>query len=123
MGTTQQKLQAIAWAFLRYLTYSVQYWLLLQFFGIEVSVLEAFAAIATIFLIQTGIPLPLVGAFLARAEIALFIWGYFEASEISILAATFGLFIINLALPALLGALFIVIINVQKSPAYEKNAV
>ncbi|MBK7873111.1 MAG: flippase-like domain-containing protein [Saprospiraceae bacterium] len=49
MGTTHQKLQAIAWAFLRYLTYSVQYWLLLQFFGIGVPVLEAFAAIATIF--------------------------------------------------------------------------
>lgn len=114
MCTDRQKWQAIGWAAVRYVTYSVQYWLLLEFLGIHLPVLAAFGAIATIFLIQTGVPLPPVGAFLARAEIALFIWGHFGANEISILVATFGLFIINLALPALLGAIFIVKIKVLK---------
>ncbi|MDX1942244.1 MAG: lysylphosphatidylglycerol synthase transmembrane domain-containing protein [Saprospiraceae bacterium] len=123
MCNDQQKLQAIAWALLRYLTYCVQYWLLLHFLRMDVPILDAFAAIATIFLIQTGFPLPPIGALLARAEIALYIWGYFNVHEISVLAATFGLFIINLALPALLGAIFIVITNIKKSPAYEKIAV
>lgn len=121
--TSRQKLTALGWAALRYMTYSMQYWLLLQFLGIYVPILAAFAAIATIFLIQTGVPLPPVGAFLARAEIALFVWGSFGANEISILAATFGLFIINLTLPALLGAIFIVKIKVLKLSGYEKNAV
>ncbi len=123
MCTDHQKWQAIGWAMLRYMTYSLQYWLLLEFLGIHLPVLAAFAAIATIFLIQTGVPLPPAGAFFARAEIALFVWGSLGANEISILAATFGLFIINLALPALLGAIFIVKIKVLKLSGYEKNAV
>ncbi len=111
---------ALGWATARYLTYATQYWLMLLFLGIDVPPEAAFASIATIFLIQTGIPLPLFGALLARAEIALFVWGQFDANELSILAATFGLFIINLALPALPGAIFIVRINKTKSSAYEK---
>jgi len=90
--------------------------------GVDVPFGAAFAGIATIFLVQTGIPLPLAGSLLARAEIALFMWGTFDANELSILAATFGLFIINLALPALLGAVFIVKINEPKTIDYEKNA-
>lgn len=99
------RFRALQWAALRYITYSTQYWLLLQFFGIEVPVLAAFAGIATIFLIQTGVPLGAGVALVARGEIALYVWGYFGANDISVLAATFLLFIINLALPALLGAI------------------
>lgn len=112
--TQRQRWRSLGWALARYLTYSTQYWLMLLFLGIDVPFGAAFAAIATIFLVQTGIPLPLIGSLLVRAEMALFIWGKFGANELSILAATFGLFIINLALPALLGAVFIVKINESK---------
>ncbi len=104
----QLRLRALGWAAARYLVYTIQYWLLLLFLGIDVPTEAAFAGIATIFLIQTGVPLPLLGALLARAEIALLVWGQFHANELSILAATFGLFIINLVLPALPGAILLV---------------
>lgn len=108
-------------AFLRYLIYSSQYFLLLLFFGVAVRPEAAYAGIATIFFIQTGLPLPPLMGLLARGEIALLVWGAFGANEFSILAATFALFIINLATPALLGLTFIVKTNVLKSLGYEKN--
>ncbi len=108
VATDRQRWRALGWAFLRYTVYSLQYWLLMQVMGANVALVAGLAAIATIFLIQTGLPLPLLGVLAARAEIALWIWGRFNVNEISVLAATFGLFIINLALPALPGAIFIV---------------
>ncbi len=113
--------RALGLAFLRYFIYLLQYYCLLQFFGIHVSMIAAFSGIATIFLIQTSIPLPPIWDLLARGEVALQIWGVFEANELSILAATFSLWIINLILPALIGTIFIININVLKSLGYEQK--
>lgn len=112
---------ALIFSVLRYVVYTLQYYFILKFFGIQVSLLNALAGISTIFLIQTSVPLPPLMGILARGEIALFIWSFFGANEISILAATFGLFIINLSIPALLGVVVIVKINVLKSLGYENE--
>ena len=109
-------------AAVRYLVYSTQYALLLRFFSVEVPPDAAFAGIATLFFIQTGLPLPPLLGLVARGEIALLVWGVFGANAFSVLAATFSLFIINLATPALLGMVFVVKINVLKSIGYEKDA-
>lgn len=107
--------RALFFAWARYFTYCFQYWLLLRFFGVEISVLEAWPGIATIFFLQTSVPLPPAISLLARGEIALLVWTAFGVNELSVLAATFGLFILNLCLPALLGGWFIVKTNVLKS--------
>ncbi|MEL6923410.1 MAG: lysylphosphatidylglycerol synthase transmembrane domain-containing protein, partial [Bacteroidota bacterium] len=113
--------QALGFAFLRYLTYCLQYYLLLRFFGIEVPLLAALAGIATIYLLQTSLPvMPLLGIF-ARVEIALFVWGIFSENDLSILASTFGLWILNVVTPALIGTVLIANINVLKSLGYESE--
>jgi len=105
----------------RYLVYSLQYYCMIRFVGIEVPFWGAMSGVATIFLIQSSVPLPPLAALLARGEAALIIWGHFSDNKLGILASTFGLFIINLCLPALLGLVFIVKINVLKSLGYEKK--
>jgi hypothetical protein len=70
------------------------------------------AGIATIFLVQASVPLPPAMGLLARSEIALFVWGFFTQDHVDILAATFSLFVINIAVPALLGLVFIVQVNI-----------
>lgn len=107
--------KVLGYAMLRYLVYSVQYFLMLRYFGIEVNLIEGMAGIATIYLFQTSIPLPPLMGLMARGELAIFIWGNFSANEISILAATFVLWLINLIIPALIGALFISSVNIVKS--------
>lgn len=107
--------RALLFSWARYFTYCFQYWLLLRFFGMEVTFAEAWPGIATIFFLQTSVPLPPAISLLARGEIALLVWTAFGANELSVLAATFGLFILNLCLPALLGGWIIVKTNVLKS--------
>ncbi|MEZ4932695.1 MAG: lysylphosphatidylglycerol synthase domain-containing protein [Saprospiraceae bacterium] len=112
---------ALAFAFLRYLTYTLQYYFLLKFYGLPVPFMLGLAGIATIFFVQASIPLPPIMGLLARGEIAIFIWGFFSEDQVSILAATFTLFVINIAVPALLGLVFIVQANILKSLGYDNK--
>lgn len=110
---------ALGLAAARYATYSFQYYCLLAFFGVALPPVAALAGIAAIFLIQASLPLPPVLGLLARGEAALLSFGAYSANSVGILAATFGLFIINLCLPALLGMAVIVRINILKSLGYD----
>ena len=114
---------ALGMAVARYAVYSLQFFCLLVFFGFEAPAWAALAGIATIFLIQTSIPLPPALGLLARSEAALLALGPQGGEEIAILAASFALFIINLCLPALLGMAAILKINVLKSLGYEIEVV
>lgn len=100
------------YSLLRYAVYTSQYMLLLYFFGVSSSVVLLLIAVSTIYLVQSSIPIPPMFGILARAEIALVILGVSSANELSILSATFTLWIINLLIPSFLGLLVILKINV-----------
>lgn len=104
-----------AWALLRYIVYTTQYFLLLRFFGIEMSLSDGLAGISTLFLLQTGLPLPPVTGLLARGNLAVGLWAQFGGGAAESLAATFSLWIINLILPAFLGTFFIFYVKTTKS--------
>jgi hypothetical protein len=120
--TRRELLQTLLWAFIRYAIYVIQYYLMVRFFGIDVELLRGLSCIATIYLLQTSIPLPPVVGLLARGEIAVKIWGLFTDNNLSILAATYTLWVINLILPALIGLVFILQLNILKSLGYEKKS-
>ena len=79
----------------------------------------AFLTIAFIFFLQTFLPLPPGTALLMRGELAINIWGEYADNPITIFAVSFGLWAINVAVPALIGMIFIVNINVLKSLGYD----
>lgn len=97
-----QVLRGLFLALLRYGVYVTQYYVMLRFSAVVLSPGAAFTGAGSIYLIQTGLPLPPLLGFLARGEIAILVWQAWHISPLRILAATYGLFIINLAIPALL---------------------
>jgi Lysylphosphatidylglycerol synthase TM region len=119
--TNAELTDILKWAYIRYFIYSTQYFLLLRFFGIDIGLLPAYFSISAIFLIQTSIPLPPVMGLLARGNVAVQVWSFFGANQMSILATTFGLWIINLILPALFGTFFIFNVNITKSLGYDED--
>ncbi|NJL74481.1 MAG: hypothetical protein HC892_05005 [Saprospiraceae bacterium] len=121
--TSKELSTALGISTLRYFVFSSQYYLMLQFFGIQLSLLTGLSGVATIYLLQSGIPLPPLIDLLARGELALFIWKPFSEDEISILGSTFLVFILNLIIPSLIGAVFIFKVNILKSLGYEKESV
>ncbi|NJN33958.1 MAG: flippase-like domain-containing protein [Saprospiraceae bacterium] len=111
-------LRTLFWAAARYGIYGIQYFWAVSFFGIKVPFLMASASIATIYLLQTSVPLPPFLSVIARGELALKIWGITSGSptdnSLNILAATFLIWIINLIFPAFIGLIFLLNINYFK---------
>jgi hypothetical protein len=106
---------------LRYVIYSFQYILLLSFFAVNLPLLSSLEAISTQFLLQTGIPLPPLFGLIARGEISLLVFGYYEVNELSILAASFLLWGINLMIPAILGLMILMRNNILKSFGFNAD--
>jgi uncharacterized membrane protein YbhN (UPF0104 family) len=117
--TMQQLALVLLYALLRYMVYSFQYYLLLKFFGVHINLANAFLTIAFIFFLQTFLPLPPGTALLMRGELAVNIWAEYAHNPITIFAVSFGLWLINVAVPALIGMVFISNINVLKSFGYD----
>jgi len=113
--------QVLGWATLRYMIFATQYFFLLRFFGIPVTPLAGYAGISTIFLVQTIVPLPAIMGLLLRGNVALFVWSQFGANEVSALAATFTIWIINLIFPALIGTFSLFYVNIPKNLGYENE--
>lgn len=100
---TQRILRVLILSGLKYLIYLTQFYLLIRFFGIEIGWLSGFAAIGTIYLFLSFVPVPSLGDVGIRGSITLFILTPFSADTPGILMASMGIWIINIVLPALIG--------------------
>lgn len=97
----------------RVLIYILQYWFLLQFFHVDVRFDLAISTITLGYFIQSGLPLPSYLGLIARGEIALLLWRFFDVNELSILAASYGLWVINVVLPALVGMIYLMRLKIK----------
>lgn len=113
--TVRELLLVIALSLLRFVVFSTQLYFLFRLFGIILPYGEAMVIIAVIFFVMTMIPTIAITELGIRGSVSLFLLGiYFGhpmhmAPEVNlgIVAATSSLWIINLALPALTGAIFV----------------
>jgi hypothetical protein len=92
---------------IRYLVFSLQYFLLLRFFNINLPVAESFIIISGIFFVLAIIPTIALTELGIRGYTALYFLEPYSANSLGIIAASYGLWLINLVLPAMLGLLFL----------------
>jgi len=117
----KQLSNVLYWALLRFTVYTLQYWFFLLYFGVRTEVLTAIAGIATLYLLQTSLPLPPLTGLLTRGNLAIQIWAPFYAEPSACLGATFGLWILNLIVPALFGTFSMFHVNIAKAFGYENT--
>jgi hypothetical protein len=90
---------------LRYIVFFSQYFFLLKVFNVNISLENAFSAVSLSYLFLFSIP----GIALAepgiRGSLALFFIGFFSDNDFGILSASLTLWILNLAIPSLIGVL------------------
>jgi uncharacterized membrane protein YbhN (UPF0104 family) len=95
----------ILYSALRYLVFGTQFFLLLLFFEVDISFIEALPTVFLIFWCMAVLPsIALVEAPL-RAELSITLLGVFSTNSVGIMAASLCLWLINIILPALLGAI------------------
>ena len=91
----------------RYVVFFMQFYLLLLFFNIEITVYHAFIAIGLIYLFLLVIPGFALSEIGLRGSLAIFFLGMFSSDYPAIILATISLWFINLALPAILGTFIV----------------
>ncbi|MBK6639803.1 MAG: hypothetical protein IPG39_00450 [Bacteroidetes bacterium] len=89
----------------RYLVFSYQFILMLEFFGVSLPYFEAMRYIMLIYLVMAVVPSIALSELTVRGSVALYFLSPVAANPAGILAATSVLWMINLAFPAILGAL------------------
>lgn len=129
--TLQELIYLLLICFMRYMVFSVQFWFMLKIFGITLPLFTGLALISVIFFAMTIIPTFAITEIGVRTSVAVFIIGSYMHPLIpieqlntiapgfspSVIASSFSLWLINLALPALIGSFFILRLrfNKQKS--------
>ncbi len=90
----------------RYLVFAVQYFLLLWAFGLSMSVLNVFACIGVTYLLLFFIPQVALAELGLRGSIAILVFSFFTSQIDAVLLSASFLWLINVALPSVLGSLF-----------------
>ena len=98
--------------------YALQYFFLLRFFGVDLAWQASVAAIFTCYFVQSTLPIPPFIALIARGEIAILVWNSLSVNELSVLAASYSLWVINVLLPALVGMILVLKMNILKTVDY-----
>ena len=91
----------------RFAVFSFQYFLLLQFFNLSVSATESFILIALYFFLISLIPTFALSELGVRGSVAILLFCVDGVNCAPVFASTFLLWIINLALPAVIGSVFV----------------
>lgn len=94
-------------SFLRYLVFTFQFFILLKLFGVHLSYFNAIIGISQVYLCMSIIPTFALTEIGVRGSVAVWVLGIFSSSISGIVAASLTLWIINLAIPALIGTYFL----------------
>jgi len=112
----RELLTVLLLSFSRYIIFTLQFFILLKAFSVEVIFSQSIIIISIIFLVMTALPTVTLAELGIRGSVALYFFGlYFEKqglpidqSSLGIILASSAIWIINLAIPALIGTLFVV---------------
>jgi hypothetical protein len=99
-------LRVLSYSFLRYAVFVGQFILLLMTFGVDISIFDAFTGIALSYFASSVIPSFTLAEIGIRGSAALFFLGIYSDNDAGIFSAAAVLWMINLAVPAVIGSVF-----------------
>lgn len=106
--TPKLLLRLLLLSLLRYVVFVLQYILLLQLLQVEVSWQQGFWLIAILYLVMAIVPSFAIADLGIRGKFSTELLSLYSANTIGILGTTFGIWFINLFIPALAGSYFII---------------
>lgn len=107
-------LRLLSLSFFRYLVFVIQYILLLQAFDVSIYWSQGFLIICILFLVMAIVPSFAIADLGIRGRFSVALLGMYSANTIGIIGTTFGIWLINLFIPALTGSLLILNIKFFK---------
>ncbi len=106
-------LRLLSLSFFRYVVFVLQYIFMLQLLQVEQNIWTGFWMVSVMFWILAIIPSIAIADLGIRGTVAKTLFAY-SSNTIGILTATFGIWFVNLFIPALIGSLLILGIKIKK---------
>lgn len=99
--------KVICYSFLRYLVFSHQYYLLLLIFGVENDYFTIISLIFCMYLFASIIPSLAIFDWAIKGSIAIWLFSFIGINELTIVTITTIMWILNFAIPSLIGSIFV----------------
>ena len=113
--TPKLLLRLLSLSFFRYLVFVIQYILLLQVLHVEILWITGFWAISILFLVLAIVPSFAIADLGIRGKFSTELLSFYSSNTLGIIGTTFGIWFVNLFIPALLGSLLILSIKILKT--------
>jgi hypothetical protein len=100
-------LRILFYSCLRYLVFILQYVLILKLFQVDIEFHKALILLAVFYLLMAIIPTIGIVELPIRASASVILLGMFSTNKLGIELAAFGIWVLNLIIPSIIGSLFI----------------
>lgn len=101
-------IRTFGYALMRYMMFSVQFYLLLRVFGANLGFVEGMALIATTYLVASMLPVLNVFDVVVKGSVAVFVFGFAGIDGLLLIYVTTLMWLLNVVLPCLPGSWFVI---------------
>ena len=101
--SAQEKSTVLFFSLMRYFVFVIQFYLVLTAFHIPINNVAAFSLIPLFFVISSFIPTFVISEIAVRGSVALVVFSSVSTDSLLIISAAVSLWIINVALPSIIG--------------------
>lgn len=113
---TQELAFVFLFSIIRYAIFTTQFFILLNLFGVDISYFDSIILTMVMLFIISIIPTIAISEIGIRGSVSVYLFGLVSANTLGILSATFVLWVINLLLPAIIGAFFVFTLKFFRKP-------
>ncbi len=106
--TTKRQILVLGISLLRFSIFTAQYLFLLRWMNVNIPLPEGFCTAALFFWIMAVIPTVALTELGLRGNVSLYLFQHFSQNIIGMLAATTGIWFLNLIIPSIIGSLLII---------------
>ena len=104
-------LKNMSFSIIRYVIFAHQFYFLLLLFGLNTSYFIAMSAITAMYLITSLIPMLFIFDVVVKGSVAVWLFGYLNVPELSILSVVLLMWIFNFVIPSIFGSYFVLNFN------------
>ncbi|GAA4232722.1 lysylphosphatidylglycerol synthase domain-containing protein [Postechiella marina] len=99
---------------IRYAIFSFQLYILLHFFGVNISYFTAMPAITTMYLVASIIPSIFIFDVVVKGSIAVYIFAFLQVNHIIVLSVVTLMWLLNFVLPSIVGSYYVISYKLPK---------
>ncbi|WP_179343457.1 lysylphosphatidylglycerol synthase domain-containing protein [Winogradskyella ursingii] len=100
---------------IRYLIFSFQFYYLLTVFGVDVDYSKAMVVITSMYFLASLVPSISIFDVVIKGGVAVFLFGYVEVNELTILSITTIMWLLNFVVPSLFGSYYVLNFKLPKT--------